>query len=225
MIDWNHIDTVLLDMDGTLLDLYFDNHFWLEHLPTHYAKINNLSLETAKTQLYELFKAHQGTLNWYCLDFWSEELDFDVADLKRDVAHLISPRPNAITFLHNVRESGRRAILVTNAHRKSLELKLEHTDIENHLDCLISSHDFGLPKEDMLFWDVLAREVPYDERRTLLIDDSLAVLRSAKLAGIGHTLAILKPDSKKPDIDTQEFVSLDCFSSIMPPPLTRNNYA
>ena len=219
MIDWDHIDTVLLDMDGTLLDLYFDNHFWLEHLPAHYAEINNLTLENAKAQLYEQFKSHQGTLNWYCLDFWSEGLGIDVAALKRDVAHLISPRPNAITFLKNVKESGRRAILVTNAHRKSLELKMEHTDIELHLDGIISSHDFGLPKEDMLFWDVLAREVPYDERSTLLIDDNLTVLRSAKMAGIGHTLAILKPDSKKPIIDTQEFVPIDCFSSIMPPPL------
>ncbi|OUS28249.1 haloacid dehalogenase [Gammaproteobacteria bacterium 45_16_T64] len=220
MIDWDHIDTVLLDMDGTLLDLYFDNHFWLEHLPAHYAEIHNINLASAKAQLYEQFKEHQGTLNWYCLDFWSETLNIDVAALKQDVAHLISPRPNAVTFLQNIRASGRRAILVTNAHRKSLELKLKHTEIEDHLDIIISSHDFGLPKEDMLFWDVLARETPYDERKTLLIDDSLAVLRSAKLAGIGHTLAIMKPDSKKPIIDTQEFVSLDCFSSIMPPPLT-----
>src|SRR5690606_507131 len=27
-LPWNQIDTVLLDMDGTLLDLHFDNHFW-----------------------------------------------------------------------------------------------------------------------------------------------------------------------------------------------------
>ncbi|HBT55971.1 MAG TPA: haloacid dehalogenase, partial [Pseudomonas sp.] len=33
MLNWNAIDTVLLDMDGTLLDLHFDNHFWLEHMP------------------------------------------------------------------------------------------------------------------------------------------------------------------------------------------------
>ena len=27
-IDWTQLDTILLDMDGTLLDLEFDNHFW-----------------------------------------------------------------------------------------------------------------------------------------------------------------------------------------------------
>ncbi|MCP4043692.1 MAG: haloacid dehalogenase, partial [Gammaproteobacteria bacterium] len=33
VINWNSIHTVLLDMDGTLLDLHFDNQFWLEHVP------------------------------------------------------------------------------------------------------------------------------------------------------------------------------------------------
>ena len=34
--DWRAIDTVLLDMDGTLLDLRFDNYFWLELVPRKY---------------------------------------------------------------------------------------------------------------------------------------------------------------------------------------------
>ena len=222
MIDWQHIDTVLLDMDGTLLDLYFDNHFWLEHLPAQYAKTHNLTLEQAKAFLYDEFTAHQGTLNWYCLDFWTEQLGFNVAALKNDVAHLISPRPNAITFIQNIKASGRRAIMVTNAHRKSLELKLEHTEMERHFDSIISSHDFGLPKEDTLFWDILSQETLYNGRNTLLIDDNILALRAAKQAGIKHTLAILRPDSSKPPVDTEEFVPLDCFSSIMPPPLSRH---
>lgn len=219
MIDWNHIETVLLDMDGTLLDLYFDNHFWLEYLPQQYAEVKHLELEDAKRYLYEEFKEHMGTLNWYCLEFWSDQLGMDVAALKDDVKHLIAPRPFALEFLENVKHSGRRAILVTNAHRKSLDLKLTEVKLDVHLDALISSHDFGMPKEDPLFWDVLAREVRFDERKSLLIDDNLRVLRSARSAGIGHTLAILRPDSRQPEMNTEEFVALDCFSTIMPPPL------
>lgn len=218
MLDWSHIDTVLLDMDGTLLDLYFDNNFWLEYLPRHYASYHGVSVRQAHDYLHERFRTHRGTLNWYCLDFWSGELGFDVAQLKHDTRHLIRPRPYAIDFLDHVKASGRRAILVTNAHRGSLTIKLEETRLDLHLDAIHSSHDFGLPKEDPLFWDVLARETPFDEKRTLLIDDSLAVLRSARRAGIQHTLAVLRPDSQLPDMDTEEFVALDCFSTIMPPP-------
>lgn len=219
MINWNQIDTVLLDMDGTLLDLYFDNHFWMEYLPGHYAKINGIDLEQAKAQLHTDFKAHTGTLNWYCLDFWSERLGFDVGELKNDVKHLIATRPYAMEFIENVRASGRRPIMVTNAHRRVLELKIAETSIDTHFETLVSSHDYGLPKEDPLFWDILAREVRFQEKHALLIDDSLPVLQSARSAGIGHTLAILQPDSKLPPKDTGDFVALDCFSHIMPPPL------
>lgn len=217
MLDWNAIDTVLLDMDGTLLDLYFDNHFWLQYLPQKYAEANHLSLDAAKTQLFARFSAHRGTLNWYCLDFWSKETGLDIVKLKEDVTHHIGVRPNALTFMEKVKASGRRAILVTNAHRGSLELKLQHVPLDLHLDAMISSHDLGLPKEDPHFWTRLEEVMHYDRARTLLIDDSLAVLRSARNAGIAFTLGVLQPDSKAPPVNTEEFIGLDCFSSIYPP--------
>lgn len=217
MIDWSAIDTVLLDMDGTLLDLYFDNYFWMQYLPQKYAEAHHLSLEAAKTELFGEFSRHRGTLNWYCLDFWSEQTGLDIVALKRDVTEHIGVRPNALTFLEKVKESGRRAVLVTNAHRGSLHLKLEHVPLDLHVDALISSHDLGLPKEDPLFWSRLEEILHYDRSRTLLIDDSLAVLRSARNAGIAFTLGVLQPDSKAAPVDTAEFIGLDCFSTIYPP--------
>lgn len=217
MICWDQIDTVLLDMDGTLLDLYFDNHFWMEFLPQRYAEVQHISLDEAKTQLFAQFSAHRGTLNWYCLDYWSEHTGLDIVQLKREVKHLIGLRPNAITFLEKVKASGRRAVLVTNAHRGSLDLKLQQIPMEAHFDAVFSSHDFGLPKEAPNFWSRLKEVLHYDEKHTLLVDDSLAVLRSAKNAGIAYTLGVLQPDSKQSSMDTEEFIGLDCFSSIYPP--------
>lgn len=217
MICWDHIDTVLLDMDGTLLDLYFDNYFWMEFLPQRFAEANHISLDDAKTQLFARFGEHRGTLNWYCLDFWSRETGLDIVALKEEVKDRIGLRPNAITFLEKVKASGRKAVLVTNAHRGSLDLKMRQIPMETHFDGMFSSHDFGLPKEDPLLWRRLQEVMHYQPERTLLIDDSLAVLRSAQKAGIAYTLGVLQPDSQKGTMDTEEFIGLDCFSQIYPP--------
>lgn len=214
--DWSAISTVLLDMDGTLLDLKYDNYFWLHHLPLRYAAHHDLPEDEARSYLLDRFANERGTMNWYCLDYWSDELEIDVARLKAEVAHLIAIHPNVITFLDALRASGRRTALVTNAHQKSLALKLEHTDLAGHLDDVVCAHDLGLPKEDTHFWGLLQQHLNYDPTRTLLIDDNLDVLRSACRGGIAHILAMARPDSGKPLQQTAEFNAIEHFSELIP---------
>lgn len=203
--DWNTIDTVLLDMDGTVLDLHFDDVFWTQYVPECYAQKKGISLEAAHRELAPRFEALRGTLEWYCLDYWSDTLGLDIPLLKRDVAHLIGPMPGAMDFLHRVRHSGRGLWLVTNAHRKSLALKLEHTDIGSHFDQLVSSHDCGLPKEQPGFWRWLAEEFDLDLSRCLMVDDSLAVLDGARSAGVGQIRYVAKPSSQRPVREAQGY--------------------
>jgi len=216
VIDWKHIETVLLDMDGTLLDLHFDNHFWLEHMPRRYAEAKDISLEDARTELVARYKEVEGTMDWYCLDYWSEQLGMDIAALKEEVDHLISVHPYVVEFLTEVRDSGRRAVLVTNAHMKSLSLKMERTQLAGHLDAVICAHDFGRPKEDPGFWDLLKTVEPFDEAKTLLVDDSLPVLRSARESGIAQLLCVHQPDTRAPDKDVGEFEAIRYFSELLP---------
>jgi len=207
-LPWNAIDTVLLDMDGTLLDLHFDNHFWLEHLPSRYAQHHGISRAQADAELLPLFQQHAGKLTWYCLDFWSAELKLSITELKREVAHLIALRPDADTFLAALRAAGKRVVLVTNAHRDSLSLKLERVELAAWFERLISSHDYGFPKEDQQFWFALQQDLDFDPRRALFIDDSLPILRSAMRFGIAHLLAISQPDSRQPARETAEFAAV-----------------
>ncbi len=216
MIDWNRIDTVLLDMDGTLLDLNFDTYFWVEHVPQRYAEKHGISVKQAKAELYPRMHAVEGTMDWYCLDYWGRELGLDVALLKQEVDHLIAVHPFVIEFLDAVRRSGRRAVLVTNAHMRSLELKMEKTRLGGHLDALVCSHDFGMPKENPHFWSLLQGREPFEPARTLLVDDSLAVLRSAREYGIASLLAVHKPDTQRPARDVEEFDGIHSFRDIMP---------
>ena len=216
MLDWTQIDTVLLDMDGTLLDLNFDNHFWQEFVPQRFADLHQLSLTQAKSQLQPRFKRMEGRLEWYCLDYWSEELQLNIAGLKQELAGLIAVHPHVSEFLEAVRGSGRRLLLVTNAHRDSLSLKMEKTCLHQFFDDIISSHDYGMAKEQQGFWQTLQDQHVFEKNNTLLVDDSLAVLHSAQVFGIAHLVSISKPDSQAPVRQITSFPAVEDFRALMP---------
>ncbi|HCS07199.1 MULTISPECIES: GMP/IMP nucleotidase [Pseudomonas] len=214
-LPWRDIDTVLLDMDGTLLDLHYDNHFWLEHLPQRYAELHGISRAMAELELMPLFERNAGQLKWYCLDFWSAELKIPVRELKLETADLIALRPDADTFLAAIKNAGKRVILITNAHRDSLSLKLERIELAPYFERLISSHDYGFPKESPQFWDALHADIGFDPARSLFIDDTLPILRSARDFGVRHLLAVKQPDSKKGPKDTEEFAALGDYRDLL----------
>ena len=216
MIDWEAIDTVLLDMDGTLLDLHFDNYFWMDHLPRVYAAKQQISEEESAAQLQSRFHSGEGTLQWYCLDHWSEQLGMDIPALKRELQHMIRIRPFAIEFLAWLHASHRDVVMVTNAHRKTLEIKMDNVDITGWFDRVVVSHDLQAPKEDQAFWRKLQALHPFDPARTLLIDDTERVLESARNYGIAHLLTMLQPDSQgQKRLDTR-FPGIHHFDEIMP---------
>jgi len=215
-LDWSKISTVLLDMDGKLLDLHYDNHFWREHVPIRYAEKHALTLEAAKAALSGRYQQVEGTLDWYCVDYWTRELDLDIALLKEEVNHLISVHPHVIEFLDVVRAHRKRLVLVTNAHGKSLEIKFRQTRLNGHFDAVICAHDLGLPKEYPTFWEKMQEVEPFLRETSLLIDDSLPVLRSARNYGINHLLAVRNPDSKLPEKDVGEFDAIHSFRDIFP---------
>ncbi|MEX0731411.1 MAG: GMP/IMP nucleotidase [Aquisalimonadaceae bacterium] len=218
MISWSRTDTVLLDMDGTLLDLHFDNCFWLEVIPQRFASDRGISVESAREQVVPLMAAVQGTLDWYCLDYWQARLDIDVVALKREHAHLIRFRPGAEAFLGALRAAGKRAVLVTNAHRDSLSLKLERVPLAGYLDRVISSHDLGAPKEAAVFWESLQALEGFDPARTVLLDDSVAVLSAARDYGLGAVYGIARPDTTRPPLAPKGFPLVEAFEAVCPPP-------
>lgn len=215
-LDWKNIDTVFLDLDGTLLDLHFDNHFWLEYVPVCYAEKNQLSREQADAVLNDHYTRVKGSLEWYCVDFWTHELKLDIEQLKHEISHKIAVHPQVVEFLNAVKKAGKHIVLVTNAHPASLSLKMNKTGLDIYFHRTINSHELGLAKEHDGFWRQLHMIEPYDPARTLLIDDNLEVLESAEHYGISHLLAIKQPDSQAGEVETRHFSALASFEEIIP---------
>jgi putative hydrolase of the HAD superfamily len=205
VVDWKQIDTVLLDMDGTLLDLHFDNHFWQVYVPRKFAEQHGLPHAEAHAECFRRYDAKAGTLDWYCVDYWTQQLELDIVRLKQELSHLIAVHPDVTDFLAALKIVG-----------KSLNLKMDRTGLAVHFDAMHVSHEYGIAKEDPSFWHALQQNEPFDPERTLLIDDSLPVLRSARAFGIAHLLAIMQPDTRQPDKDVADFAAIRRFGEITP---------
>lgn len=193
--DWNCIDTVLLDMDGTLLDLEFDSYFWLRHVPQTLSERRGISLAQAQAFIEAQYQAVQHTLNWYCFDYWSSTLDLDIRSMTQALGHRASVREDTLPFLDALRALGKRTILLTNAHPHSLAIKMAHTGLDTHLDLLLSTHTFGYPKEDQRLWQAVQQHTGFDPARTLFVDDGEPILDAAKTFGIRYCLGVENPDS------------------------------
>lgn len=215
-LPWESIQTVFLDMDGTLLDLHFDNHFWREHLPQRLAAQRGATPEAVRAYLHERYRVMEGTLAWYCLDYWQEHLGADLVALKHEIAERIQIRAHVEDFLESLRARGKRVVLLTNAHQKSITLKFGYVALEHYFDRIITSHSLGFPKEDAAFWEKLSLTEAYHPAHTLFIDDNLQVLRAARNAGLQHLLAIRQPDSQLPPKDTEEFIAVECYTQLLP---------
>jgi putative hydrolase of the HAD superfamily len=215
MLNWSTIDTVLLDMDGTLLDLHYDNQFWLEYLPAQYAKKQNISLAQAKHKTSQMYQQVHGTLQWYCLDYWQQQLGLNILELKQQLSHLIQVRPYVTEFLVALRQADKRVILLTNAFPTSLTLKMELTQLGHHFDLLLSTHQLGYAKESNLLWQAIYDQHDIAPATTLFVDDSEKLLTVATDNGVGQCLGINQPDSQQSAIEMVNFPSISHFNQII----------
>lgn len=216
MFPWTQIEAVLLDMDGTLLDLHFDNHFWQTLVPQVLSQQRGISTRAASELVTSAYQRVEGTLNWYCLDYWASELQLDIMALHHRIVDKIRLRQDTIPFLQALKTAGKRRILLTNAHPASLALKLEHTALGEHLDLMLSSHQFGVPKETPLFWQQVFHQCQLTPERCLFVDDNEVILQAAKDAGVGYLLGVNNPDSQRPHKQFQHFAATADYLQLLP---------
>lgn len=214
-LDWDRISTVLLDMDGTLLDKYYDDYFWEQFLPAVYGEKNGLDADRARQELFQRYRSVKCTLMWTDLDYWSETLDLDIIGLKKEIKHLIAVLPCVNEFLTFLKKQEKSVYLVTAAHRKSLDIKMDKVDLRHYFDRIICADELGKPKEDTRFWKELEQQINFDRSRTLFADDNLDVLQAARGHGIRHLVHMARPSSKVPADYSDDYPSIATFEELM----------
>ena len=212
---WSQIDTILLDMDGTLLDKYFDDHFWEEYVPKIFADTNSLSEEEARKILLQRYRKVESTLQWCDLDYWSEQLGLDIPELKCKVDHLIKVHPYVIDFLDYARSINKNVYLVTNAHSKTLDIKMQKTALASYFDRIVCAEEIGFAKEQPEFWQHLEDHLGYNKKRTLLADDTAKVLHSACHYGMGFLIYVARPSSRIPVNFSPDYASITYFNELI----------
>ncbi len=212
---FHDIEYVLLDMDGTLLDKYFDDYFWEHLVPGKYAEIHNITFGRAKEELMKKYKLHEGTLNWTDLDFWSNQLNIDIPAMKEQIKHLIEVHPHVENFLRMLGKEKKKVFLVTNAHYKSIDLKFKKTLIGKYFDAVLTSFDAGYPKEDIKFWEVAEKRLGFDKGKTLFIDDTEEILKTAKKFGIKYILYKARANSKVKPGRSNDFMHIIDFDELL----------
>ena len=209
----NKVTTYIFDMDGTILDLHFDRQVWNLRLPEKISQELSISLKSASALIKDMLSPQKNTLNWYSLEFWNKEFSINMSEIEDEMAHLIKPRCGAIECLRDMQHKG-RMILASNADPKSMSRKLSLTGIGHYFNTIISAHEIGFCKEELGFWEKLQTQLNFFPENTILIDDNLTVLKTAKNFGIAHLYGIRYPSSQGASITSSEFQLLNNFNEL-----------
>lgn len=217
LFSWDNIDKIFLDLDGTLLDKYYDDYFWEHYVPKAYATKHKVRPEECRELLIATYKSVENTLQWTDLDYWSDRLDLDIEALKKEIVHLVNIHPHVLEFLQHASDMDKPTYLVTNAHPKALGVKLGKIQIQESFRQIICSQDVGMAKEQVEFWTNLQTIQPFEKESTLFVDDTEKVLDSAHFYGIKHLIHIAKPSTKLPSTYSTKYPSIESFQALLFP--------
>jgi putative hydrolase of the HAD superfamily len=185
------IECLLIDMDGVILDNAYDNDFWQNQIPEVIADSKGIAFDDAKRLAIQIFNYKKNTKDWYDVDYWSNMLNIDIEAQKRSEKSFsrISLYDGVIDTL-SVLKNKTKTILITNAHRKTLNIKLEKYNLTPYFDEMVCAHELHYVKEDIQLWYMLRSKYRLDYEKTLLVEDTINNINVGLSAGISGAIYV-----------------------------------
>ena len=185
------IECLLIDMDGVILDNAYDNDFWQNQIPEVIADSKGIAFDDAKRLAIQIFNYKKNTKDWYDVDYWSNMLNIDIEAQKRSEKSFsrISLYDGVIDTL-SVLKNKTKMILITNAHRKTLNIKLEKYNLNPYFDEMVCAHELNYVKEDIQLWYMLRSKYRLDYEKTLLVEDTINNINVGLSAGISGAIYV-----------------------------------
>ena len=185
------IECLLIDMDGVILDNAYDNDFWQNQIPEVIADSKGIGFDDAKRLAIQIFNYKKNTKDWYDVDYWSNMLDIDIEAQKRSEKSFsrISLYDGVIDTL-SILKNKTKMILITNAHRKTLNIKLEKYNLTPYFDEMVCAHELHYVKEDIQLWYMLRSKYRLDYEKTLLVEDTINNINVGLSAGISGAIYV-----------------------------------
>ena len=215
LLDWDQIDDVLLDMDGTLLDRHFDNFFFEEELPRRYAAMQGLTFEAARDRLMAMYRSVEGELAWTDLHYWTKRVGIDIVAMHKELDYLIGFLPGAEAFLSELRGRGKRIIVLTNAHQAGVAVKSAKTGLNRHVDRIVDAFEVGYLKMRPEYWPACQELVGFNPTKSLYVDDDESCLGAARQFGISGIVHSAKSSSQLPPVYSSRFTSIEQLSQLV----------
>ena len=204
---------MLVDMDGVILDNTYDNNFWQNQIPGVISKNKNISFEDAKRLAVQIFNYKKNTKDWYDVDYWSNMLNVDIeAEKRSSISFDRIQLYEGVTKTLNKLKDNFRLILITNAHRKTLNIKLEKYDLNPYFENMICAHELHYVKENIQLWYMLKSRFKLDYTKTLLIEDTINNIKVGLSAGISQAV-YLGDESYE---DSKKILKLSSINDIFP---------
>jgi putative hydrolase of the HAD superfamily len=178
-------------MDGVILDNAYDNDFWQNQIPEAIADSKGIAFDDAKRLAIQIFNYKKNTKDWYDVDYWSNMLNIDIEAQKRSEKSFsrISLYDGVIDTL-SVLKNKTKMILITNAHRKTLNIKLEKYNLTPYFDEMVCAHELNYVKEDIQLWYMLRSKYRLDYEKTLLVEDTINNINVGLSAGISGAIYV-----------------------------------